>query len=263
MGRPGNGVTATITYKVLDNGCWEWQGVCDKGYGKVIRSVGGKIKRWMAHRWIFIQSGRELKPEDTLHHKCKNRKCVNPDHLEVMSNVDHATMEAALRRAKLTHCPVGHSFAEFERWFISSKGHRSRMCGECGRRKARIVYFVRRFKEEVMRGDEVCALKNILQAIIGWTELNRPDRVLQAIRDADNILGKEPLVPWDLKRQVFPLADNHVLTLESGTPREPIKMALESPDGVEVLVMDCEVARNVANLLLSYCDSMGLRPKRD
>jgi hypothetical protein len=67
------------------SGCWVWASYRTRsGYGRF--SVGDIDLR--AHRvsWILVRG--QLNPGDTLDHLCRNRACVNPDHLEV---VDHRT----------------------------------------------------------------------------------------------------------------------------------------------------------------------------
>lgn len=67
-------------YAVDDRGCWVWQrGVDCHGYGQVIRA--GRSVR--AHRVYFEEAHGWCPP--TLDHLCRNRRCVNPAHLEPCS----------------------------------------------------------------------------------------------------------------------------------------------------------------------------------
>ena len=59
--------------------CWNWTGTLVQGYG--CTSVNGRSKR--AHRVSYELLVGPLEPATILHHKCANRKCVNPDHLEL------------------------------------------------------------------------------------------------------------------------------------------------------------------------------------
>jgi hypothetical protein len=43
----------------------------------------------MAHRYFFKRSGKFLSEEDHAHHKCHNKLCVNPDHIQPKPQSDH------------------------------------------------------------------------------------------------------------------------------------------------------------------------------
>lgn len=76
-----------IEYIINDEtGCWEWQKGKSKGYG--LKYIDGKyVSR--AHRWYYEQK-YGLVPEGLdLDHKCKNRGCVNPEHLEPVSRAEN------------------------------------------------------------------------------------------------------------------------------------------------------------------------------
>lgn len=48
-----------------------------------------------------------------LHHVCRNKRCVRPDHLTAISQGEHVRVESlgggGVNRAK-THCPRGHAY---------------------------------------------------------------------------------------------------------------------------------------------------------
>jgi hypothetical protein len=61
-----------------DFGCWVWTGRIDLGYGKI--SASGHSH--MAHRFSYVVH-RDLIPDGlTLDHLCRVKACVNPWHLE-------------------------------------------------------------------------------------------------------------------------------------------------------------------------------------
>ena len=61
--------------------CWEWQGSVSKttGYGK--KQYMGTT--WLAHRWVYMMLLGPIPDGLVINHRCSNRKCVNPHHLEV------------------------------------------------------------------------------------------------------------------------------------------------------------------------------------
>ena len=63
--------------------CWEWTGCLNHyGYGQAVPAVG---PREPAHRWAWRQLVGEIPAGLVLDHLCRNRTCVNPDHLEPVS----------------------------------------------------------------------------------------------------------------------------------------------------------------------------------
>lgn len=81
-------------------GCWIWQRYRhESGYGRM--RFGGK--KQYAHRWMYEQEVGKVPEGYDLDHLCRNRACVNPDHLEV---VPHAVNVQRGKRAKLTHSQV-------------------------------------------------------------------------------------------------------------------------------------------------------------
>ncbi len=114
--------------KVVDNGCWEWQG-CEVG-----RGYGG-FNGTYAHRFSYELFNNTIIPAGlTIDHLCRNRKCVNPDHLEAVSlkeNILRGTCPPA-KNALKTHCPRGHPYDEVNT-YINPKGWR--ICNICKKQK--------------------------------------------------------------------------------------------------------------------------------
>lgn len=72
-------------------GCLEWIGAINsRGYGCF--SYGGRSKVVLAHRWVVeYVRGEEIPTGMTVHHKCYNTRCVELDHLQVMSRGENSS----------------------------------------------------------------------------------------------------------------------------------------------------------------------------
>jgi len=93
-------------YVIDGDGCWLWAGSARKGYG-VWWQYG---RRYIAHRQTYEMLKGPIPMGLTLDHLCRNRRCVNPDHLEAIStgaNVLRGEGPPARNRRK-THCVRGH-----------------------------------------------------------------------------------------------------------------------------------------------------------
>ena len=93
----------------MTTGCWRWRGALDKdGYGVLThRPVGVSSRAHRASYWLFVGG---LDRRLTLDHLCRNRACVNPEHLEQVSdrvNVLRGSGPAAVN-ARKTFCKRGH-----------------------------------------------------------------------------------------------------------------------------------------------------------
>jgi hypothetical protein len=90
----------------LNGECWEWRGeVTANGYGR----FHANGRRSMAHRWLYERLVDAIPDDLVLDHLCRNRCCVNPAHLEPVTNVENARRGAVAAR---THCPSGHEYSD-------------------------------------------------------------------------------------------------------------------------------------------------------
>lgn len=160
----GNRITED-RYIVVDRGhgtpCWEWRGALNNGYGWL--SIDGVSQ--YAHRRSFVENVGPVPDGLTIDHLCKNRKCVNPTHMEPVtlgqntrrrfpSYVGNDDMSKCIRghdltpglnycrtcafgdgarpyrgpQRDLTHCPHGHEYSGTNLIF-NKNGHR--VCRKC------------------------------------------------------------------------------------------------------------------------------------
>src|SRR3954469_6371019 len=94
--------------------CIEWEGtVNNSGYGVVQEWINGRQKTTAAHRWIYQRYRGPIDPGMQLDHLCRNRLCVNTDHLE------QVTHEENIRRANASRADGRRLF---ERQHTADKG---------------------------------------------------------------------------------------------------------------------------------------------
>lgn len=120
-------------------GCWPWDGpTLPGGYGKMWRSDFERL--WhpsqLAHRIAYELEVGPIPDGLTLDHLCGNPNCVNPDHLEPVTqrvNTLRGSGPIAAHAVK-THCAHGHPYDEENTYHMPSGG---RDCKICVRRRGR------------------------------------------------------------------------------------------------------------------------------
>lgn len=90
--------------------CWEWCRMIYKGYGRVWDTIVQTNRQ--AHVVVMKSIGVKIPHKMTIDHLCRNRRCVNPQHLEVVSSKENTLRGNGLAaiNARKTHCPKGHLY---------------------------------------------------------------------------------------------------------------------------------------------------------
>jgi len=79
-------------------GCWVWQAALRKGYGEAFHA--GKSYYNGAHRLAYETWVGPVLKGTVIHHKCHNRACINPKHLQAVTPAEN-TAEMLERQALL------------------------------------------------------------------------------------------------------------------------------------------------------------------
>jgi len=123
--------------------CILWHGPRSGGYGIVAHGRGTT----RAHRHVYSECFGPIPDGYVLHHTCGEKLCINPAHLQPLTQADHmrehdnmerARTTALARKKARTHCDRGHSFAEHG--YVRKPGSRdagSRQCMACQRDRIR------------------------------------------------------------------------------------------------------------------------------
>ncbi len=114
-----------------NTGCWLWTGAITRsGYGSFLVKEGEQWRSKLPHRLSYERYVGTI--NGVIDHKCRVRSCVNPDHLQDVSQQENILLGvgiAALNAGK-THCPKGHPLLGDNLWWTKLGG---RMCRECHR----------------------------------------------------------------------------------------------------------------------------------
>ena len=110
--RSRKGHTAAVLAQLPTDECVIWPGALSKdGYGQ--------------HRAVWVKATGNPLPKRpmNLDHLCRNRSCVNPAHLELVTHREN------MFRSRQTHCAKGHLFDEANTYIYREK----RRCRACRR----------------------------------------------------------------------------------------------------------------------------------
>lgn len=126
---------AMIAERSGPEACWDWPGFCFDGYGKVSANLDARGSRvWFAHLAAYTILVGPVPSHLELDHLCRNRRCMNPRHLEpVTPRVNTLRSNApTAANARKTHCKHGHEFTPENTYDFTTKyGTPGRACVTC------------------------------------------------------------------------------------------------------------------------------------
>jgi len=108
--------------------CWLWQGhITASGYGRM-RIGGGR--RAFVHRYVYEHLVGPIPEGLVIHHECRVKRCVNPDHLRAVTSRENTMADPTVTsiNAAKTSCPQGHPYDSVGR---KGDGTFSRRCSIC------------------------------------------------------------------------------------------------------------------------------------
>jgi hypothetical protein len=116
-----------------ENDCWEWKGAKNiTDYGTI--TINNKAL--YVHRISYEISKGKIPTGLQIDHLCRNRKCVNPEHLEAVSlreNLNRGIKHN--QNSNKTHCVRGHEL-KGDNLYVKPDG--ARRCRKCNNEKQNI-----------------------------------------------------------------------------------------------------------------------------
>lgn len=138
---------ATLRFRVLDTGCWQWLGgLTPDGYGRAWDPATAQMT--VAHRLAYeTLTGSTVPDRMVLDHLCRTAACVNPAHLEAVTQAENLRRGTDARYAG--RCHRGHPWPESA--VETSSGRKCSVCQKINQREWYLRQRARHQRELVVR----------------------------------------------------------------------------------------------------------------
>jgi len=94
--------------QIPESGCWIWEGATFYGYGQV--TINNKTRR--VHRLMYEIEHGPIPPGLVCDHLCRVRCCVNPHHIELVTDRENLGrgIASSSHAIRTNTCKHGHAF---------------------------------------------------------------------------------------------------------------------------------------------------------
>lgn len=113
-----------------NSGCWLWTAAAIKG-------GYARFGNMYAHRFSYEHYRGPIPEGLQIDHLCRVRCCVNPQHLEAVTQQENIKRGMAGKYPRSNFCPLGHPLSGTNLYVSPKRGHRD--CKQC--RRARVVAY--------------------------------------------------------------------------------------------------------------------------